>query len=51
MEAFTVCYTGGIQLEREINSNLVEDNKETARSLKKESFPSKIIEDIKVPHS
>lgn len=51
MEAFEVCYTGGIHIEKQLNELLMQDNKELARRhpILRENlnFPSNIIEDMK----
>jgi hypothetical protein len=51
VEAFEICYAGGIHIEKELNNNLAIDNKEVIRKDHTDdnySFSSTIIEDLKV---
>jgi hypothetical protein len=55
MEGFQVCYTGGVAIEKEINTLLIKDNAQNTTMLQRlkgnqlpENFPLHVIEDIKV---
>mmetsp|Transcript_11396 Transcript_11396/g.15333 ORF Transcript_11396/g.15333 Transcript_11396/m.15333 type:complete len:228 (+) Transcript_11396:522-1205(+) len=54
MEGFSVCYTGGVAIEKELNALLVKDNAQNATMLQRiggrlpANFPQHVLEDLKV---
>jgi hypothetical protein len=54
VEGFNACYTAGIQIEKNINELLIEDNKDLIKNLSafknNQNFQCSVIEDIKAKY-